>query len=115
MARSKLLGNFRYLGNVQNCFAGIASRMIELVKKRGRAYRCVSCRYIESKHRAEAHFYKKHVAEYEVPFMCVACDFRGGDSTKFQRHQESPGHLEKTDPLMWEIAIQHSKSPKFIL
>ena len=115
MARSKLLGNFRYLGHVLNCFAGMASRMIELVKKRGRAYRCVPCGYIESKQRAEAHFYKKHVAEYEVPFMCVACDFRGGDATKFQRHQESPGHLEKMEPLTSEIAIQNSKSPKFIV
>ena len=106
-SRSKLLGNFRYLGHVPNCFAGMASKMIELVK-RGRAYRCVPCGYIESKHPAEAHFYKKHVAEYEVPFMCVACDFWGGDATKFQRHQESPG-------LTSEIAIQHSKSPKFIL
>ena len=114
-SRSKLLGNFRYLGHVPNCFAGMASRMIELVKKRGRAYRCVPCGYIDSKHCAEAHFYKKHVAEYEVLFMCVACDFRGGEATKFQRHQESPGHLEKTDPLTSEIAIQHSKSPKLIL
>ena len=46
--------------------------------------------------------------------MCVAWDFRGGDGTKFQRHQESAGHLEKMDPLTSEIAIQHSKSPKFI-
>ena len=44
-------------GHVPNCFAGVASRMIVLVK-RGRAYRCVPCGYIESKHRAEAHFYK---------------------------------------------------------
>ena len=87
--------------------------MVELVKNRGRAYRCVPCGYIESKHRAEVHYYKKHVAEFEVPFMCVACDFRGGDATKFQRHQESPGHLEKTDPLASEIAIQHSQSPRF--
>ena len=35
--------------------------------------------------------------------------------TKFQRHQESPGHLEKMDPLTSEIAIQNSRSPKFIL
>ena len=77
----------------------MASRMIELVKKRGRVYRCFPCGYIESKHRAEAHFYKKHAAELEVPFMCVACDFRGRDATKFQRHQESLGHLEKMDPL----------------
>ena len=70
-----------YLGHVPNCFAGMASRMVELVKKRGRAYRCVPCGDIESKHRAEAHFYKKHVAEFEVPFMCVACDFRGEDAT----------------------------------
>ena len=89
--------------------------MIELVKKRGRAYRCVPCGHIESKHRAEAHFYKKHVAEFEVPFMCVACDFRGGDATKFQRHQESPGHLEKMDSLTSEIAIQNSKTPRFLL
>ena len=75
-SRSKLLENFRYLGHVPNCFAGMASRMIELVKKMGRASRCVPCGYIESKHRAENHFYKKHVAEFEVPFMCVACDTR---------------------------------------
>ena len=54
--------------------------------------------------------------------MCVACNFRGGggggggeDATKFQRHQESPGHLEKMDPLTSEIAIQNSKTPRFIL
>ena len=115
MSRSKLLENLKYLGHVPNCFAGMASRMVELVKNRGRAYRCVPCGYIESKHRAEVHYYKKHVAEFEVPFMCVACDFRGGDATKFQRHQESPGHLEKTDPLTSEIAIQHSQSPRFMM
>ena len=93
----------------------MASRMIELVKKRGLGYRCCRCGYVENKHRAEYHFYKKHVAEFEVPFMCVTCDFRGEDTAKFLRHQESPGHLEKTGSLMTEMVVQHSQAPMFIL
>lgn len=88
--------------------------MIDLVLKRGRAYRCQPCGYMESKSRVECHFYKKHVPEFEVPFMCHPCDFRTGDQQKFQRHQESPGHQEKMDPLMEIVALQVSQVPRFI-
>ena len=84
--------------------------MIELVKKRGRAYHCSPCGYVENKHLAEAHFYKKHVAEFEMPFMCVTCDFRGEDAAQFQRYKESPGHS-----LMTEMVVQHSQAPMFIV
>lgn len=73
------------------------------------------CGYIENKTRVERHFYEKHVSDFEIPYVCKACDFKTGDSGKFTRHQESPAHSEKvTDPLLQAVCYQISTAPRFI-
>ena len=92
----------------------MAARMVEIVKNKGRAYRCNPCGFISRKCRIEEHFYKQHVTEHQVPYMCVVCEFRTGDNTKFVRHQSSTGHLEKVDPVQNLIALQESSSPRYM-
>lgn len=92
----------------------MADKMVKEVMKRGRAYRCTLCGYTEIKSRVEQHFYHKHVAEYEVPFLCAVCNFRTGDNDKFTRHQESPLHQAKVDPLTESVCLQVSQVPRTV-
>ena len=62
--------------------------------------------------RIEEHFYKCHVTEHQCPFLCLVCEFRTGDNAKFVRHQESPGHLAKVEPLENFVALQMLSSPR---
>ena len=93
----------------------MAARMTEIVKQRGKAYRCTPCGLTSRKARIEEHFYKRHISEHEVPFMCLACEFRTGDNTKFTRHPASAGHTEKVDPVQSIIALKESATPRFII
>ena len=93
----------------------MAARMTEIVKQRGRAYRCTPYGFTSRKARIEEHFYKRHISEHEVPFMCLACEFRTGDNTKFTRHQASAGHAGKVDPVQSIIALKESAIPRFII
>ena len=93
----------------------MAARMTEIAKNRGRAYRCTPCGYTSRKCRIQEHFYRKHVTEHQVPFMCVVCEFRTGDNTKFVRHQESPGRMARVDPVQNLIALQESSAPRFMI
>ena len=93
----------------------MAARMTEIANRRGRAYRCTPCGYTSRKCRIEEHFYKRHVTEHQVPFMCVVCEFRTGDNTKFVRHQESPGHMARVVRVQNLIALQESSAPRFMI
>ena len=57
----------------------------------------------------------KHVTEHQVPFMCVVCEFRTGDNTKFVRHQESSGHMARVEPGQNRIALQEFSAPRFMI
>ena len=57
----------------------------------------------------------RHVTEHQVPFMCVVCEFRTGENTKFVRHQESPGHMASVDPVQNLIALQESSAPRLMI
>ncbi|MCG8047970.1 MAG: hypothetical protein N0E48_20515 [Candidatus Thiodiazotropha endolucinida] len=89
--------------------------MLEIAKKNGRAYKCTPCGYIGRKNRVEEHFYKKHVSEFEVPYLCVGCEFRTGDNAKFVRHQETPGHRSKVDTIQDLVALQVSTTPRHMV
>ena len=89
--------------------------MTEIVKQRGRAYRCTPCGFTTRKCRIEEHFYKRHVSEHEVPYMCVACEFRTGENSKSVRHQVQPGHTVKVDPVQNIIALRESSTPRFMI
>ena len=93
----------------------MGARMVEIVENKGRAYRCNPCGFIARKCRIEEHFYKQHLTEHQVPYMCVVCEFRMGDNTKFVRHQSSIGYLEKVDPIPSLIAMQEASSPRYII
>ena len=89
--------------------------MTEIAKNRGRAYRCSPCGYTSRKCRIEEHFLRKHVTEHQGSFMCMVCEFRMGDNTKFVRHQESMGHIARVDPVQNLIALQESSAPRFMI
>ena len=93
----------------------MAARMTDIVKQRGRAYRCLACNFTTRKCRIEEHFFKRHVTEHQVPFLCSVCDFRTGDNSKFVRHQESPGHLSRVEPLENLVALQESSTPRYMV
>ena len=92
----------------------MATGMLEYVLKRGRAYRCVPCAYIENKSRTTLHFYNKHVLEHEIPYACVQCEFKTGDRKKLDRHLESPNHREKVDLQLEGLSVLVSQTPRFI-
>ena len=66
----------------------MAARMTDIVKQRGRAYRFLTCNFTSPKCRIQEYFFKPHVTEHQVPFLCSVCEFRTGDNAKFVRHQE---------------------------
>lgn len=92
----------------------MASEMIQYVLKRGRAYRCLNCNYIENKSRMMLHFYDKHVLEYQIPFTCVPCVFKTGERKKLDRHLESPNHRQKVDLDMEGMTTLISQTPRHI-
>ena len=54
--------------------------------KRGRAYQCMRCPYIETKERVIAHSYKHHVSLEGCPFYCTLCLFRSMTRRELKRH-----------------------------
>ena len=92
----------------------MASEMIQYVLKRGRAYRCLDCNYIENKSRMMLHFYNKHVLEYQIPFTCMPCVFKTGERKKLDRHLESPNHKEKVALDMESMSTLISQTPRYI-
>ena len=93
----------------------MAARMTDIVKQRGRAYRCLTCNITSRKCRIEEHFFKRHVTEHQVPFLCSVCEFRTSDNAKFVRHQESPGHMARVEPLENLVALQESSTPRYMV
>ena len=93
----------------------MAAKITEIVKQRGRAYRCVPCGFSSRKCRMEEHYYKRHVSEHEVPFQCIVCQFRTGDNSKYVKHQDSPAHTAKVDPVSNLVALQESSTPKYMV
>ena len=92
----------------------MASGQLSYVLSRGRAYRCVSCGYVEGKSRAELHFYTQHVVDSEIPFTCVPCDFKTGSKKKLDTHLESPGHREKLGTGLDGLEVINSQTPRYI-
>ena len=92
----------------------MASEMLQFVVKRGRAYRCDPCAYVENKSRTTLHFYNRHVLEHEIPYACVQCEFKTGDRKKLDRHLESPNHREKVDIQLEGLSVLVSQTPRFI-
>ena len=92
----------------------MASEMIQYVLKRGRAYRCLDCNYVENKSRMMLHYYDKHVLEYQIPFTCVPCVFKTGERKKLDRHLESPNHREKVTLDMESMSTLISQTPRYI-
>ena len=92
----------------------MASDMIQYVLKRGRAYRCLDCNYIENKSRMMLHYYDKHVLDYQIPFTCMPCVFKTGERKKLDRHLESPNHREKVALDMESMSTLISQSPHYI-
>ena len=92
----------------------MASEMIQYVLKRGRAYRCLDCNYIENKSRKMLHFYDKHVLEYLFPFTCVPCVFKIGERKKLDRHLESPKHKQKVNLDVESMSNLISQTPRYI-
>ena len=92
----------------------MASEMIQFVLKRGRAYRCLDCNFVENKSRMMLHYYDKHVLEYQIPFTCVTCVFKTGERKRLDRHLESPNHREKVALDMESMSTLISQTPRYI-
>ena len=73
------------------------------------------CGFTSRKCRIEEHYYKRHVSEHEVPFQCIVCQFRTGDNSKYVKHQDSPAHTAKVDPVSNLVALQESSTPKYMV
>ena len=55
------------------------------------------------------------MAEHEVPYQCIVCQFRTGDNSKYVRHQDSPSHASKVDPVSNLVALQESSTPRYMI
>ena len=46
---------------------------------------------------------------------CAACEYQTGDNSKFVRHQDSSGHMDKVYPVQNFTALRESSTPRFII
>ena len=58
----------------------------EKKNKRGRAYICGSCEYINERKRVVNHVYREHIAFHQAPYFCTLCQFRCTTRRELNNH-----------------------------